>query len=771
MRGGAPRRRGAVIAAAAVAVLSPATATAQSESPPSSEAGPVVTLPAVEVIGTTPLPGFGLPLKDVPANVQVFGGRELQRQRPTDVTQFLDQNANSVSAGSGQGNMYQQDLNFRGFAASPLLGTPQGLSVFQDGVRINEAFADVVNWDLLPPSAIADLQLIPGSNPIFGLNTLGGALAIHTKSGAQYPGGAVEVSGGSFGRVAATVEYGVRRERMDGFITANLVDDNGWAEHNPSRIRQLFAKVGYQADGGDIDTTVSLADNTLQGAQTLPQSFLDTPRQAYTWPDRNENRLAFFTVNGTQALEGGSLVSGNAYYRSYRSTNFSSNVNDGYGSTDPDTGAVAQNEAFNDQSSVNQRSWGAALQVTTKRQVAGRSNQFSVGAGADFGSIGFQQAAQTADFTADRGTVATGDFAPETDVAMKTRYLGLYATDTLNVTSEWTLTLSGRYNTARIEIADRSGSDPGLDGTHSFSRFNPAAGVNWSPSPNLTAWAAYNEGMRAPTAIELTCSDAAAPCKLPNLFLADPPLAMVVAKTWEAGARGRFDAGTTWSVAVYRTDLVDDIQFVASGEGAVNAGFFQNVGNTRRQGLEFAGATRLGDVALTLRYSHLEATFRSNFTSTSPNNSSADAAGTIVINPGDRIPGIPANTAKLRAEYAPGDRWSVAANVVGASSQYARGDENNQDKNGRIPGYLVVSVDAQYQVLPALQVFAQISNLFDRAYQNFGLLGSNFFTGPGRTFGPSAGIAPVSEQFRAVGSPRGMWVGLRYTFDRPQGRT
>ena len=115
----------------------------------------VFELPSVDVVGTTPLPGLGTALRDVPANIQRFGAREIGRQRQPTLTQFLEQNANSVSAASGQGNPYQQSFDFRGLTASPLLGAPQGISVFQDGVRINEAFGDVVNWDLLPRSAIS----------------------------------------------------------------------------------------------------------------------------------------------------------------------------------------------------------------------------------------------------------------------------------------------------------------------------------------------------------------------------------------------------------------------------------------------------------------------------------------------------------------------------------------------------------------------------------------------------------------------------------------
>jgi iron complex outermembrane receptor protein len=138
----------------------------------------VFELPSVTVVGTTPLPGLGTPLKDVPANVQIFGRRDFDRQRPLELTDFLGANANSVNVGAAQGNAYQQDIAFRGLTASPLLGAAQGLSVFQDGVRINEAFGDVVNWDLIPQAAISSVQLIPRSNPVFGLNTLGGARRI-----------------------------------------------------------------------------------------------------------------------------------------------------------------------------------------------------------------------------------------------------------------------------------------------------------------------------------------------------------------------------------------------------------------------------------------------------------------------------------------------------------------------------------------------------------------------------------------------------------------
>ena len=723
----------------------------------------VFELPSLQVIGTTPLPGLGIPLKDVPANVQTFNRGDFDRQRPFDLTDFLGRNANSVASSSAQGNAYQQDIIFRGFTASPLLGTPQGLSVFQDGVRINESFGDVVNWDLLAPSAISSIQLIPGSIPAFGLNTLGGALAIYTRSGAQYPGGALQVSGGSFGRKAIEFEYGGKQENVDYFATANFSDENGWAEHNPSRIKQFFGKLGYQDDVTDLDLSVTLADNTLQGTQTLPESWLDTPKQAYTFPDINENRLAFVTAKGSRFLTDTALLGGTAYYRHYRNNNLSSNVNNDYGTIDPDTGLPQTNEATNDQSTVDQSSWGVGLQLTMTGDLAGRKNQLALGASGDFGDTSFTQQSQTATFTADRDTIATAPFAPVTDVGTTNRYLGAYFADTLALEERWILTLAGRYNYARIVITDRSGEDPDLNGAYTFVHFNPAIGINFNPSPSFTAYATYNEGNRAPTPIELTCANANAPCKLPNIFLADPPLQQVVSKTFEAGARGTMGSTLQWAAAIYRTDLQNDIQFIASGAGASNIGYFQNVGPTRRQGVELTGSMQWSDLRLALRYSYVDATFRSSFMAASANNSTA-VDGAITVEPGDRIPGIAANSVKLRIDWSISDRWTVGATLVYASSQYAHGDENNQDVHGPVPGYTVANLDTQYQITPNLQLFANVGNLFNRQYQNFGLLGANAFTGPDRTFGPALGIASVTEQFRGLGAPIGFWIGLRYTF-------
>jgi outer membrane receptor protein involved in Fe transport len=707
-----------------------------------------VELGRIDVVGTTPVPGLGVPIDRVPANVQII--RRDSRDRSATLPDFLDRNAASAVLSSGQGNPFQPDLAYRGFTASPLLGLPQGLAVFQDGVRINELFGDVVNWDLIPASAIGSIQLIPGTTPVFGPNTLGGALAVYTKSGSEHPGGAVEISGGSWARRGFQIEHGGSRGTWDWFGTATFMQDDGWAEHNPSRVKQLFAKLGHQTEKSDLDVSLTLADNRLEGAQTLPMSFLDDIRQPYTWPDINTNKVAMLALKGSRFLENGALLGATAFVRRYRNENFSSNVN-----AEADGDAP---EATNDLANIDQTSYGGGVQLTWPGKLGGRDNQILAGITADAGRTRFTRSVQPARFTGSRGTEALGPFEQATDADTRTSHYGVYASDTWSASDRWTLTLSARHDIARVEIADRSGLDPQLDASHRFSRLNPAAGVNFLATPRLTFYAGYSEGMRAPTAMELTCADPQDPCKLPNAFLADPPLRKIVARNIEGGARGSWGEKGTWSAAIFRTALDDDIQFVSSGAGGT-AGFFRNVGETRRVGLELIAAGRIEAWDVSMRYGLVDATFRTPFAVRSPDNSSADSNGDILVSPADRIPNVPRHLFKLKIDYARSESWSVGGSVRAASAVFVRGDENNRDAQGPIPGYAVVDFSARWSVTRDLEILGRIENAFDVRYAGQGLLGSNVFNGPGHTFDPAH---PLSEQFRGMGAPRGGWVALRY---------
>jgi len=718
-----------------------------------------VELPRIEVIGTVPLPGLGTPIDQVPSNVQTFSARDLARQRTGGVADYLNLNANSVSLNSPTGNAFQPDVSFRGFTASSLLGTPQGLSVFQDGVRINEAFADVVNWDLLPKNGVASMQLLPGSNPVFGLNTLGGALTINMKDGFAYPGAIASVSAGSFGRTEASAELGGNDGTLGLFVAAEGIHDDGYRDHASTRIQRLYGRADARTGSDQYTIALNLADNHLEGTQALPVSMLGNPKQAYTWPDSTENRLNFVSGTWQHPFAEDTVLTGNAYYRRITTSGYNSNVNGDYAPPEQPS------EAFNLFTASTTSAWGASLQLTLQRSVYGMAHQLVAGAAFDSGNTDFTQSGQPATFLADRDTIGTGDYALETNVATRNRSLGFYVADTIAVAPQWNLSLSGRYNTARIATEDLTGESPAINGTSTYRRFNPAIGLTWTPDARINVFGGLNQGARVPTAVELTCADPAAPCTLPNIFVADPPLKQVVATTMEAGVRGRVGATGFYSAAIYRTDLADDIQFISAGNGAVNAGYFQNVGKTRRQGLELTGGAAWGEVRLVAKYSLLDATFQTGFVESSPNNSSADAAGQIEVQPGNRLPVLPRNALRVRAEWTHGP-FVLGASVLAVDSQYARGNENNADPAGTVPGYALVALDGTWNITPEWQVFARIDNLFNRTFQNFGILGSNYFRGPGNTF--DAGLAGP-EAFRSPGAPFGAWIGIQYRLDRGTG--
>jgi outer membrane receptor protein involved in Fe transport len=705
-------------------------------------------LSKIEVVGTTPLPSIGTPISQVPSNVQTGSSKQFGQQQSLDLSEFLDNNLGSVNTSNSVANPYQADVQFRGFTASPLLGTPQGISVYMDGVRVNEAFGDIVNWDLIPANAIANINLIPGSNPLFGLNTLGGALAVHTKSGAEFPGIKATVYGGSWARRAFEFEAGGedKEKNLDYFVAGNIFKENGWREHSSSDVKQIFGKVGWQNDTSDLDLSVALADTMMEGTQAVPLSTYNNPKQAYTYPDSIGNQLFMVNLKGSHFLTDDKLVAGNVYYRKNKSTGFNSNAED-----------VGPGNSTNISTSTNQDGFGGALQLTLLGDLAGHKNQFTVGASADFGRTDFISDSLQA--TVVGNETVTDD--PLTSVGQvrlnaKNDYYGLYATDTFSYTDKLHLTLSGRYNVAKINLSGVS-SDPALipvdsdlSGNHRYSRFNPAIGFNYNPSSNIGFYGGYNEGMRAATPVELSCADENRPCALPNAFAADPHLEKVVAKTWEGGVRGKLVDNVNWNMGLYTTENSNDIQFIASN--ATGFGYFQNVGDTRRRGVELGLNGKFDALTLAANYGFVDATYQSDFTVGSPANSSADGAGQIQVTKGDRIPGIARHTFKLRAAYDVTPSWNVGTNIVVAASQYARGDENNQDTNGKIPGYAVVHLDTHYSINGSWKLFAKVNNVFDTQFATFGVLGNNIFNGL------------AAEQFRSPAAPRAGWVGVTYEF-------
>ncbi|MCO5401733.1 TonB-dependent receptor plug domain-containing protein, partial [Ralstonia soli] len=320
-RKAAPRLSGVVLALAAAGLHAPAFA----EDPLIA-----VALPTTEVVGSTPIDSIGVPLSQFPANAQRISAKDVREQRSANLADVLNDNLGQVSVSNGSGNPYQNDVNYRGFQVSSLLGVPIGLSVYFDGVRMNEPFGSIVNWDLIPMNAVSSINILPGSNPIFGLNTLGGALVVNTKNGKDNSGTSIDVLGGSFARKAVSFETGGvdAAHDTDYFVAGNFDKQNGFRDHSGSEVKQLFGKVRWHGNDGatQLELSAALADTSLSGTQSLPVDMMSNRSAAYTWPDTIKNRMALLNLKGSHWLNDNNQLAGSVYYRKANLHNINSNA-------------------------------------------------------------------------------------------------------------------------------------------------------------------------------------------------------------------------------------------------------------------------------------------------------------------------------------------------------------------------------------------------------------------------------------------------------------
>ncbi len=726
---------------------------------------------AAELYGRAPVdvkvirvvPGTDVPREHIPSNVQAIESGAIRDAQSMNLPDLLMNQLQSVNVNEVQGNPYQLDVSYRGFTASPLLGVAQGLSVYVDGVRVNEPFGDVVNWDLIPLLAIDSLTLMPGSNPLYGLNTLGGALVLHTKRGDTHPGSEIALSAGSFGRRRIELAQGNRFGDTHTFLALSGLDENGWRDYSPSRVRNAFGKLGGRLASLDWDMALTHARNRLVGNGLLPESMLNVRReQIYTRPDTTNNLMTMAVLNAAYALPGDQRLTGTLYQRRSRTSTLNGDVNDDF--QDPPDPPGVENRTR-----TRQRGHGMTLQWSQLKE----KNQLTIGAAFDRSRSRFAQTESEGEFDSTRAVVPTE--APETDAQLRgaPRSMGLYLTATYALRQDLQVTLGARYNTARVQTVDELNpiGGPNLNADYTYHKVNPLIGMTWQASPALTVYGGFSQGNRVPSPIELGCADPAQPCTLPNALQSDPFLKQVVARTVELGARGAAGGDRHWSAALFLTENADDILFVGTSASA-SRGFFQNFGRTRRQGVELAFGGGAPVLEWNASYSFLKATFESPACIVSRSNSTAGAtpacaAEQIQIRPGNTIPGLPRHTAKLSVNSRLG-LVRLGAHATAYSSRFVRGNENNAHQpdgtlfsgSGKLSGFALLDLTASHALGASWELFAKVSNVFDKAHATAGQLGRSSFDAQGRFINDADDWR--NAHFVGPGAPRAGWIGLRY---------
>jgi iron complex outermembrane receptor protein len=757
-----------VIANTPLAPASPRPATRRVETPPAPSpsarrAAPARAVAVPQAVRATspaesPIDPALIDREKIPANVQTLSAGDFDHATAPDLLDAISRRLPGISLGDQTGNEFQRDLDYRGFTASPVIGTPQGLAVYQNGVRVNEVFGDIVNWDFIPETAINRMTLMP-SNPAYGLNALGGALSIEMKNGFTYQGADAELRGGSFGRRAAMMQAGGQAGNLSGYVTADAINDNGWRDYSPSRLRRIYADLGARGDRTEFHVAFTGASNNFGAAAATPIELLNRNwSSTYTLPQTTQNQLAFLTASASWNPLGTLSFQGNAYYRGYWQRHVDANGTEAQNSDCPDPGflcfpplsggdpvpliglnglpvpatGVLANSILGeiDRTSTAANSYGGSLQAATTAKIFGQNNRFVVGASVDKARAQFNTLSELGTLNAEQWPFVqgvgvfinqpSGDVAP-VGVLSKTLYTGVYATDTFDVTSSLAVTFGGRFNTAQIGLRDTLGNNDDLNGNHWYSRFNPVVGATFKVTPNITAYGGYAEANRAPTPLELGCADPMRPCLLDNALVADPPLKQVVSHTYEAGLRGHFGSDgkqgvLNWNLGVFRAQNSDDIINVASPLAGHQ--YFQNGGNSLRRGIEAGLSYRQGGWSVFANYTFVDAIFLDPLVLSSPNNPFADADGNIFVVPGNHIPAVPSYRFKAGTDYKITDAWKLGADINMTGNQYLVGDQANQ--NPKVPAYWTVNLHSSYQVTKNIEVFGLVRNLFNQRYYTFG---------------------------------------------------
>lgn len=775
------------------------------------------TLPTIEVIANTPLAGSGIDRDKVPSTIYSVSAEDFTRTYSPNVTDTLFQRIPGVTLSDPNGNNAQQEIRYRGFAASPLQGTPQGLAVYMNGIRLNEAFGDTVNWDLIPTNAIQRADVFT-NNPVFGLNALGGAISLQTKNGFTYQGFEAEVQGGSFGRKQTSVQYGVQKDNWSTYIAAQGLDEDGWRQKSPATVGRFYGDIGWRNDISEFHFFGSVASTSFGVAAATPIQLLNRDwTSVYTTPQTTQNQMALVGVNGKVELSDSWSLQGNLYGRFFkqehvdgndadveRCSNSSSFPNrlclqdDSFPRPVPFTGAAAlayrnqfaildtNNQSIPcppgtgntcnatpygtiDRTNTQSNTFGGTLQATNDSKLFGHDNHFVVGGSIDRGSTNFA-ATSTLGYIYPDLTVGINPAIPGNGAVIHTlgnlgyspvgvdsrnTYYGLFASDTFDITNRLSVTGGARLNVAKITVMDTLGTSPDLNSDSTFARINPVVGLTYKIAPWLTVYGGYSESNRAPTPLELGCSNPSKPCLLENFLVSDPPLKQVVGHTYETGFRGTtplLGGEFGWKAGLFRTDSIDDIITLASQ--IQGRGYYQNVPETRRQGIEISGEYKSSRWLVYANYNYLDATYRFSGDIASPNNPSADDNGNVHVVPGNRIPGLPQHQFKAGLDYLITPEWKFGGDLVAVGSSFYVGDDANQ--NQKLPGYVVANLHTSYQVTKEITLFAVANNIFNNKYALFG----TYFT-PEGTSKAGLPILLTDQRTQVPGQPFAIYGGIR----------
>jgi outer membrane receptor protein involved in Fe transport len=644
----------------------------------------------------------------VPARISTISGIEIDAWEPRVLPDALGTLA-GVSVYDDQGSSYKLNLSTRGFIAGPTVGLPPGVSVFLDGIRQNEPDAQEVNFDLLPMEHVTRVELLSGTASLLGPNSLGGAINLVTERGSGPPHAELEAAGGSFGAASAEGSVAGRSANAwDYYVSGGYESEDGWRQATGGRNYNGFLNLGRLEPEHGISLQAYAVKSRAETAGSLPESIFDkSPEVNFTAGDFDDLNAQQVAVSGyAHVWRGqGSLTT---YFRRSAADRF--NVNQ---TPDPNVRGFTMN-------------YTAGATADWRRTIELGRGALAIRAGFD----GAANSVRVRIFTEPQAAASGGSIDERsltTDVKSPSADVAGYALADYSV-GRVTLSGGARYDYVRVPF--RNVLDPSQDATSTYTQFAPRGGVTIDVGRGSSVYASVGQSFRAPAILELACADPQAACPLPFSLGEDPPLEPVRATTYEVGGRWA-RAKTVASASIYRTDVRDEIFFVAAPE-AMLSGFFTNLNRTRRAGVELGLQSVAVHDRLTwyANYAYTRATFRTDielFTIRSDERfDDSPLAGPNDVRVGDELPLVPDHQVKAGAllQLPAGLELGLDGRYIGR--QWLRGDEANETTP--LDAYFVAN--ARLGVSRAgWDVSGIVTNLFDSKRATFGTFNENRRTG------------------------------------------
>jgi len=690
---------GAVLAAA---VLLATPLAAQQVDTLGRDTTKVTTLETIEVTGSiapTAGPRIG---SGIPARISTVSGEAIDAWEPRLLADALATQP-GISIYDDLGTPFKLNLSTRGFNVGPVVGLPPGISVFLDGVRQNEPDAAEVNFDLLPMEHVQRVELLSGSGSLLGPNSLGGAINLITRRGSGPLEAEAEISGGSFGAYSSEASLGgVSGGGWDYYVAGGYENEDGWRQATGAENLNGFVNLGRRGPERGISFQAFGAESRAETAGSLPESiFGNSPRTNFTVGDFEDLNQLQGSVSGYTPL-GNTRGAFTAYVRRTNAERF--NVNQA-----PDNNV----RSFTANSTV-----GGNLDWRYTQPRPNGSFSLRLGADGAVNRVHIQLIEESPTDPADR-TLNTDVRSPSYDIAG-------YALADLQIDK---VSFSGGFRYDEIHIPFEDILDPTADTTSTFRRLSPRGGVSLEVGQGASVYGSVGQSFRAPAVLELACADETAACPLPFALGDDPPLDPVVATTFEVG--GQLVRGPAiMNASVYRTNVRDDISFIQS-ENAVFEGFFDNIGTTRREGIELGVQVLPTDqLSLYANYAFTRATFRdaAEIFSIRADDAfvGAPLSGPNAVGPGDRMPLVPDHQVKFGGLLSLLNGFQIGADLRYTGKQWLRGDEANE--TAPLDGYFTTNLRMGLS-LARWEVSAVLWNAFQNKGPVFGTFNENRQTG------------------------------------------